>query len=906
MTPMRNGPKKIILINAGKYEYAEVLLDGAIQIVGPNNSGKTTLINTLQFLYVDERSRMTFEGYTFDQTLDYYFSSEHSYVLFECQTLRGLAVIGWRGASKTSGADPERFFYLGPYQREHFLGDDGRIRHPKEISALLAEKDFQLINKPAEHRAVLLSGAGQRSNGLGIVALKDGEKFSDFRDTLKNLLNLANITQDQMRERLLMLADLPTDYVAVDARRILGDEYEQLRRERDDLKQFKSHEQEVQQLIQVFNDRQVLWGQINYRWENLKTRKKAFDESHSQQIAALSEKILRAENAETNAKSLLKTKRAEETQLVREQSPIEDRLKELEKHKRHFSAFSSSLEQAALENIERQLNTLLNRQQEASTETVESVKSQLAAAEGKVTTTTASIQQFSRLAITTLRDNFTDEEISRLFGVLNPDLLGLPVGRGGITFSDQKKVVSRLKHLSERISAGVYQDDSMTVHFGPQTDLLSKFESVEALEKELDRAKKDVRRFTDLLEAVTKRDELAKQIETLKAEKQTQTDKLSAYKQFQTDLASEKEWRGKVAALEASIVAIGKTIADLDIAQQSQRENLIKFGNQKADVEKQYRQVLIRYDECHRKIAIFNASPRADAEIPTDFDSAVSYYLHDYDKQSEFTRQLESTFGKLGVFADRYKSNNEAETIRALEQELDALPKREEALQLRWNSHIHGLKSNFDAVLHDLRLVESAKDKLNRELAHVKVSDLKAVKLTVERQSDEVSLIERLAAIDELNLMDDTTSLDRVFDRVRTKMERNPITRIADLFTLGVTVTRADGKTKKYADFHQVESDGTTVTIKVLFNLLVLKSLLHKDDVAIPFFLDEVEKLDPTNRRAVLQTAKKLGFIAITAAPSAVGEVDACYFLEPNSRGRVVLTDVQRLSLKPKTESRET
>jgi energy-coupling factor transporter ATP-binding protein EcfA2 len=903
---MRNGPKKVILINAGKYEYAEVSLDGAIQIVGPNNSGKTTLINTLQFLYIDERSRMTFEGYTFDQTLDYYFSSEHSYILFECQTLRGLAVIGWRGASKTSGADPERFFYLGPFCREHFLGDDGRIRHPKEIIALLAEKDFQLINKPAEHRAVLLSGVGQRSNGLGIVALKDGEKFSDFRDTLKNLLNLANITQDQMRERLLMLADLPTDYVAVDARRILGDEYEQLKRERDDLKQFKLHQQEVQQLIGVFNERQVLWGQLNYRWENLKARKKAFDENHSQQIVALSEQIQQAENAETSAKSLLKTKRAEETQLVREQSPIEERLKELDKYKKLYSAFSLSLETAALENLERQLNALLTRQQEASTETVESVKNQLVAAESKVTTTSASIQQFSRLAITTLRDHFKDDEISRLFGVLNPDLLGLPVGRGGITFTDQMQVVGKLKQLAERISAGVYQDDAMTIHLGPQIDLLSKFANVETLEKELARAEKEVKRLGDLLEAVTKRDELAKQIEGLKADKQTQTDKLSAHKQFQADLANEKEWRGKVTSLENALIAVGKTIADLDSAQQRHREDLIKFGNQKADVEKQYRQVLIRYEDCHRKIAIFNASPRADAEIPEDFDSAVSYYLHDYDTQSDHTRQLETTFGRLGVFADRYKSNDEAESIRSLEQELDALPKREEALQLRWNSHIHGLKSNFDAVLHDLRLVESAKDKLNRELARVQVSDLKAVKLTVERQSDEVSLIERLAAIDELNLMDDTTSLDRVFDRVRTKMERNPITRIADLFTLGVTVTRADGKTKKYADFHQVESDGTTVTIKVLFNLLVLKSLLHKDDVAIPFFLDEVEKLDPTNRRAVLQTAKKLGFIAITAAPSAVGEVDACYFLEPNSRGRVVLTDVQRLSLKPKAESRDT
>lgn len=94
------------------------------------------------------------------------------------------------------------------------------------------------------------------------------------------------------------------------------------------------------------------------------------------------------------------------------------------------------------------------------------------------------------------------------------------------------------------------------------------------------------------------------------------------------------------------------------------------------------------------------------------------------------------------------------------------------------------------------------------------------------------------------------------------------------------------------------------MTIKVLFNLLVLKSLLHKDDVTIPFFLDEIETLDPANRRAVIQTAKKLGFIAITAAPSAVGEVDSCYFLEPDKRGRVVLSDAQRLVLKSKAESK--
>ena len=97
-----------------------------------------------------------------------------------------------------------------------------------------------------------------------------------------------------------------------------------------------------------------------------------------------------------------------------------------------------------------------------------------------------------------------------------------------------------------------------------------------------------------------------------------------------------------------------------------------------------------------------------------------------------------------------------------------------------------------------------------------------------------------------------------------------------------------------------VESDGTTVVLKVLFNLLVLKSQLRKDDVAVPFYLDEVERLDDANLRAVVQTAKALGFIAITAGPRAIGEVDACYFPEFLPSGRVWLTSQQRLDIRPK------
>lgn len=401
----------------------------------------------------------------------------------------------------------------------------------------------------------MLSGAGQRNNGLGIVALNDGERFSDFRDTLKNLLNLANITQTQMRERLLMLAGLPTDHIAINAHRILGEDYEQLSRERIEFKQFKSHQNEVQHIIQLFNDRRVLWGQLNYRWQDLKARKQKFDEAHTKQIEGLDGQISSISETFKTTKGALELKRGEEKNLIGQKSPVESKIKELEVSKKAYGAFAEQLEDLALANLERQLNDLINRQKEASTETVESVRDQLSTAEIRAKATTKSIQHFSRLVVTAMREqHFTEDEISRLFGILNPDLLGLVVGRGGITLSNSKEVIARLRDLVSRINDGVYQDGSMTIKLGPPTGVLSKFQNVDALEKQLERDSNEVKRLAALLEAVTKRDETAASIESLKTQKQAQANKLAAYRLFLLNLAKENEWRDAVKTFDGLII----------------------------------------------------------------------------------------------------------------------------------------------------------------------------------------------------------------------------------------------------------------------------------------------------------------------------------------------------------------
>ena len=77
----------------------------------------------------------------------------------------------------------------------------------------------------------------------------------------------------------------------------------------------------------------------------------------------------------------------------------------------------------------------------------------------------------------------------------------------------------------------------------------------------------------------------------------------------------------------------------------------------------------------------------------------------------------------------------------------------------------------------------------------------------------------------------------------------------------------------------------------------MLRRYLREDQCVVPFFLDEIQLLDSANRAAVLTTARKLGFLAITAAPEAVSEVEALYFLQPR-QGRIILRKRHRIGVK--------
>ncbi len=896
---MRNGPARIILIGAGKYDYAEAELNGSLQIVGPNNTGKTTLINTLQFLYVDDRREMKFGPYSLDQTLEYYFPGQYSYVLFECQTLRGLAVVGWRGNSRASGAGPERFYYLGPYQRSDFMAASGKVLEPEEVSANLADHKFELLPKAQQHREMLLSGLAGRNTGLGIVSLKDNDKFHQFRETLKNLLSLTAISQDQMRERLLMLAEIPTDAIAVDRRRVLGEDHDRLINERTGLDMLKKHGDVIHDAIGKFRSCQQVRAELMYRWTNLKVQKTVFEADHLAALAAIDEQITQAEADEATARAQYKSKGDERDGLIVQRTTLENNLNSLEALKVQFAGFAEDLERATLSRLDREAEQKRMLIDDAASETIEAVENQLTELNERILVTETAIENFDALTVTDLRRDFSEDELSHIFGILNPELLQLPLGASGISFKNRAIVTERLRQILTQTREETYQDEAVTIRFAPAGGALSKLKNVETLRGQLSKWLTERARTEKLKAVVLEREEHKRQLEALMVKKLAQAARVQQFDKFQEDRDKEPDWRKQLAAVEKSIGALKKVIDGLNAQVMTEREKQSAGRGRRKEAERQHGEVMKRFGDC--KPPIFDATPAADADIADSFDSAVARYLREQSREKELALELKTAFGEVQrFFGDAYQEPTQAQTIRKLTEEIEAVGAKEEALRIDWNAHIQGLRSRFKHVLDDLGHVQTAATTISRRFADVQVSDLKGIKITAEPHADTLAIIKGLVGLEELDLWEDQAPLETVIKRTRNWLDETPVVRVAELFGLVVSVTGADGKVKHYKDFTQIESDGTTVTIKVLFNLLVLKNLMRKDDVAVPFFLDEIEKLDPANRRVVLETSKALGFIAITAAPNAVGEVDACYFLEPQDSGHVRLT--YRLDLEEKAK----
>ncbi len=430
----------------------------------------------------------------------------------------------------------------------------------------------------------------------------------------------------------------------------------------------------------------------------------------------------------------------------------------------------------------------------------------------------------------------------------------------------------------------------------PARQSVSELENVDALRERLEEDAETLRRWQTILKTITERERLAgdlKECQKQLAEVQRQ---IFAYEAFVKVRMDEPRLRRESRNTDETIAKSTNAIAALEKKQKASEKTQREAEAAVLSEENGFNEVMGRFGQC-----VFPepfAKTMEVTDIPDDFDAAITLFLR---QQAEEQRSGDKVTDSLKLVdqlvGESFNGADDAETVRNLAEELEALPVKTEALEHDWNALIQGLRGMFAGVLKELDAVRSAASDLNRQFARVQVSNLQALKLDVLESADLVSWIRRLVDLQQPGLFDDDTQLDQTLRNFRQKFENSPLISYSQLFSLQFTVVGEDGITHHYQDFRQIESHGTTITIKVLFNLLVLRRYLREGQCVVPFFLDEIQLLDPANRAAVLTTARKLGFLAITAAPEAVSEVESLYFLQPR-QGRIVLRQRHRIGIR--------
>jgi len=200
------GPRKLILIDSGVYPYAEIELEESVHLSGRNNAGKSSLLNALQFLYIDDIKLMHFPTANFQgKTKPFYFKpAGRSTILVEADTRWGIRTVGFHGLGAASGCDWQRFGFDGPYLKEDFI-DQGQPRPWEEVRVRLAPRNYVELSQ-AQLRAALRGSGGERG-AFRLELVPGGGTYDTFIEVFRQLLTLRKSRPDDLKNLLILVVD---------------------------------------------------------------------------------------------------------------------------------------------------------------------------------------------------------------------------------------------------------------------------------------------------------------------------------------------------------------------------------------------------------------------------------------------------------------------------------------------------------------------------------------------------------------------------------------------------------------------------------------------------------------------------------------------------------------------------
>ncbi|MGQ0827827.1 MAG: hypothetical protein ACT4ON_05480 [Bacteroidota bacterium] len=875
---------RISLINSKGYGKAELKLDNcdSLQLVGPNNIGKSTLIYALNFLFVVDGQKMSFSGQRKGdkETIHHYFPTHNkSFLVFEINKLGYYCIL----VKRNTDGELEYYKIDNEYEEEMFFETEGthqRVLNFDEILAKLTERG--VVHSKFSTKTDVFNYVYHRgTKNNAVVWLEDTVKAdglsNNFSKVYRYLINSKLITNKTLKESLIIADNRENEGLnfsqknkkdIIDLLRI-NEEIKSVKAVRPDFLEFR-------ELVKTYNSKTKIVSELLYAFNNAYTT--AIPElelttiEKSKNIASIQNEIneilkpkeldfasrIGEKNSDVKNKTNILVEKQNELDEVSKFETVEflkESLKNLDKDRKDIENRITTIESQKLSSKHLELR-------------LEKLNQQIASHENQ-------IENYNNLLIHKISD---DENVKKLLNsVLSEQVTSLP----------SKQVKKSIKKVSDKL---------MTI-FDGEIDItkgieLKEFKSIKELKEELKVLQTEKKQTEDLLKTVVDKEKTDAKLKSILAEIELIKEKI---KRIESKPQLEKlisSVTSDIKKLNAEKKELETLLNDLVKDISGKQISLEKFQEEKRNFEVR----VIQLKERKAETEAIEVEP-TEYETNDNLDYIYSkIQIHQKDR-GELKAKKDSTFDTL-KFRLRNNSADEELFIKFVEEEIACLSDKERSI----DGLLQSISTQFANPAYTLlkryeEFRQFVYTKFNDKLSQTRISNIESMKIDLLDNERIIGELKKIASIQEFN-----GQMSFEFDQsenlkiLNTYLDSGKKVNFDELFNIELLL-HIQGTDKRVDLANQVESDGTDRMIRLVMIMSIINRMAVTDEQnKIALFIDEVATIDKQNRPEIVKFCKEHNFIPIFAAPDAVEGFNKYYFIYP-SKGKININEKQNAVL---------
>lgn len=898
------GLTKLALLNTAGYAKCVIPLDHSASICAPNNTGKSSVINALQFPLINDLRLTEWDGHDLDETRKFYFGSDQSYILLEANLSNGPVVIGVAGLGKIAGYQYQYFCYNGRLNLDHYLVQHSIIKYNK-LDSHLRQLGFDPLElKPAELNALLTGGATPFDSkiNLRMIPLTNVSDAPVYKDIFRRILNLHRLSAQDIKRLLLPVFARHLSDPKVDFYSVWHNAFEKVNRDRRELKALENQQQAVTALEHLIDNRAVLKGRLAAYAPKLDQALVEFQNYLADQQAELSHSFdeLQREKQQLEEKQRLYVGQIKE--LSGRKSQLNQWFTEFDGLAQHFSLSNIATLQSNLANTRHQYEALSHSLQGAANLNPITLAHQQAQTQKQLKSLKLQLKNLEYNLYSRLREDLSLPEVQQLMKALNPDLLALSTASGGdVVITDDALFGEQLAQLADCFRGGKLHLAGASIDLAhlstpDMTGVEGKIqlkEQIDALQLTLATLEQQAEVAEDIVGKTREKERLYADL--LQAE-----DDLKRFARFEQMQELQTEQQALFDELEQEEELLHAQLADVQhrASTLSDRRNLI------SNKQDQLKRQLERIEQEKKERIDFQLDFYSGKVTPYPIDIVLEYdnladELRAYNKHCQELKLLEINVKNTYLFifnAGISKFEAESDEDAKYEKLIQAyhhLDKERAAIERRARVALTEVASTLKGLRSDLERLHRELNSFNRGIWRHQISNLQDFKIEIVDRKLLVGHIDTILTTSDAYQQGDTLDLlapgtttdEREINAakdylIQAASEKAGLT-LSDLFDIRFKVVNRAGEIEYFDKIDSAGSNGTRITIKLLCGMLFIRQLLaerERGKYRIPIYIDEAADIDPHNQQALIETALNFGFVPIFAS---VKPQTSCRYIVP-------------------------